>query len=96
MHDPATDTHLQPDILSRCGDGGDLEGGLAVPGGQFAGVDVVLWGQLRLHAHLDPIGRASVWICDLYLWEPGVEEKTTAIGDKTKIKIEFDLTMQLQ
>ena len=76
VHNTETDTgpkeaaHLQPDILSRRGNGGDLEGGLAVPGGQFAGINVVLWGQLRLHAHLDPIGRASIWKGDLDLWEP--------------------------
>lgn len=81
---PTGATHLQPDILGGRGDGGDLEGGLAVPGGQLTGIHVVLWGQLRLHAHRDPICRASIWIGHLDLWGGGGAAIMTAIRETAR------------
>ena len=60
-------TDLQPDVLGSVGDGGDLEGGLAVRGGQLAGVHVVFGGELGLDAHAHAVGRAAVWIGHLHL-----------------------------
>lgn len=60
-------TDLQPDILGSSGDGGDLKGRLAVLGDQFAGVHVVLRGQLRLDPNLHPISWAPVRVGHLNL-----------------------------